>query len=437
MGWVVAEAARRTGGRFVLPAQARSEHDVLATYCLVAPRGVDVVPLAQRFAVGQSLGTWVEVPGATDEMRRLYEGRVASIVAVPAADLTYQLPDEVSYLIQIAIPVANLGSDLAQLITTFLGNDASTSIRAKLVDLELPPELVDACGGPRFGTAGIRELTGVFDRPLVLNMIKPCTGLSPDAGAAVFYETALGGPDMIKDDELLGSTDFSPLVERVTAFTRAAERAAEVTGRQTLYIPNVTAQGTVLLDNARRAVDAGARAVMVAYGSVGLGMLAELSRTVGVPVLGHYAGSGMWSEGARSGMTAGLAAGFFPRLCGADLAVVNTPYGGYSMTRSSYLEVVNRLSLPMDGLRPTMPVVGGGVHAGVVELYLSELGPDVVLAPGGGVQGHPDGPAAGVRSILWAIEAWQANIPTDEYAAGFPELAAALAAFGYRKEGGI
>lgn len=154
-------------------------------------------------------------------------------------------------------------------------------------------------------------------------------------------------------------------------------------------------------------------------------------------MLGHYAGSGMWSEGARSGMTAGLAAGFFPRLCGADLAVVNTPYGGYSMTRSSYLEVVNRLSLPMDGLRPTMPVVGGGVHAGVVELYLSELGPDVVLAPGGGVQGHPDGPAAGVRSILRAIEAWQANIPTDEYAAGFPELAAALAAFGYRKEGGI
>jgi 2,3-diketo-5-methylthiopentyl-1-phosphate enolase len=423
---------RRSEGLHVLTSQAHEERDLLATYSITVSADTDICSLAERFAVGQTLGTWVEVPGVTADMRKAHQGRVVSIVSSPAVDLVHQLTDRLTYLIQIALPTVNFGADLAQLITTCLGNDASTSIQSKLVDLQMPGSFAASFGGPRFGIEGLRKLTGIKSRPLVLNMIKPCTGITPEQGARIFYATALGGVDLIKDDELLGDTEFSPLVDRIRAYEEAASRVEGETGHRALYIPNITAQGTRLLDNARRAVDAGARAVMVAYGSVGYGMLAEVASIAGVPVLGHYAGSGMFYEGPSSGMTAALTAGFFPRLAGADLALINTPYGGYPMLRSSYLDTARRLSLPTPRLKPTMPVVGGGVHAGVAELYLNELGQDIVLAPGGGIQGHPDGATAGARSVFQAIEAWQMNIPADEYSNDHPELATALEKFGYR-----
>ena len=62
----------------------------------------------------------------------------------------------------------------------------------------------------------------------------------------------------------------------------------------------------------------------------------------------------------------------------------------------------------------------------------AELGPDIVLAAGGAIQGHPLGAAAGGRALRQAIDATMAGVPTDEYSTDHPELAAALAAFGYQ-----
>lgn len=422
----------RSEGLYVLASQARSENDLIATYVVNLPGNADISRMTERFAVGQTLGTWVKVPGISREMRQTYQGRVVSVIPCPPADLDPQVPEQSGYVVQLALPTVNFGSDIAQLITTCLGNDASTSMQAKLVDLQMPGDFAAEFGGPRFGIDGVRELTNVKDRPLVLNMIKPCTGITPEQGAEIFYQTALGGVDLIKDDELLGDTSFSPLVRRVQAYEAAASRAESETGHRTIYVPNITAQGNRLIDNACRAVDAGAKAVMVAYGSVGYGMLSQVAEVAGVPVLGHYAGSNMFFEGPASGMTAGLAAGSFPRLAGADLALINTPYGGYPMRRSSYLDTAHRLGLPTPALKPTMPVVGGGVHPGLAELFLSELGNDIVLAPGGAVQGHPGGAAAGVRAMLQAIEAWQQGASTSDYAAEHRELAQAIEKFGYR-----
>ncbi len=424
--------SERSEGLHVLPSQARLEQDLLATYHVAVPSETDIFDLAESFAVGQTLGTWVEVPGVTEEMNRDHRGRVVSVLSSPPVDLVTQRPEQMSFLIQLALPTVNFGPDLAQLLTTVIGNDASTSIQAKLVDLQIPPALAAQIGGPRFGVTGLRELVGVWDRPLTLNMIKPCTGLTPDQGAEIFYKTALGGIDLIKDDELLGNTSFSPIVERVRAFELAADRAAQATGSRTIYVPNVTGQGLRLLDNAERAVEAGAKAVMVAYGTVGYGMLTALAERVGVPILAHYAGSGPLYEGPESGMSAALAFGALPRVAGADMVMLNTPYGGYPMARSSYLDAARRLSLPTPGLRPAMPIAGGGVHPGVVELYISELGHDFVLAPGGAIQGHPDGATAGVRALRQAIDAALAGIAADEYAADHHELSVALDAFGYQ-----
>lgn len=406
---------------------------VLATYYLELDHQVDIIEKAASFAVGQTIGTWTEVPGVTPTMRRRHMGRVTNVLSSPPVDLSTQVPERVGYFVQVALPAINFGPQFPQLLTTLLGNDASTSIQAKLVDLQMPTTVSSQFAGPRFGIEGVRGLVGVESRPLVLNMIKPCTGLTPAQGAQIFYETALGGVDLIKDDELLGNTEFSPVVERVRAYLAAADRAAQITGKHTVYVPNITDRPERLLETAQAAVEAGAQAVMVSFAVVGYGMLEALADAVGVPILAHYAGAGVFYEGgATSGVSSRLVLGTLPRLAGADMMMLNTPYGGYPMRRSSYMLTAHQLALPHPGLKPTMPMVGGKVHPGLVQTFLSELGPDIVLSPGGAIQGHPLGAAAGGRAMFQAIEAAMAGVSIEEFANDHEELRLAISAWGSR-----
>lgn len=400
-----------------------------ATYAFTLPPQADVRGVVQKFAVGQTTGTWVEVPGLTPELKERHEGRVLRLFSVPAADTTTTQPDgPVGYVVTIGIPAVNVGDSIPQLLNTVIGNDASTSMEAKLVGLEFPDEMLGQFGGPRHGMAGLRELTGVQDRPLLLNMLKPCVGLSPAAAAEIFENTARGGIDLIKDDELMGNTSYSTVLQRVEAFRAAADRVAAETGKRTIYLPNVTDRPDRMLATAKAAVDAGAEALMVAYTTVGYGAVQMLRDEVGVPILGHFAGAAPFYESAGSGMAGDLACGLLPRLAGADLALVNTPFGGYPITVNSYLQTADRLSAPLAGLRTTMPIVGGGVHPGTVTRYIKDLGTDIVLGVGGAIQGHPMGAAAGVRAMYQAMEATAAGVPLDE--ADGAELQAAVERWG-------
>ena len=414
-----------------LPEQVRNDDYIVATYYLELPADADVMARTAAFAIGQTIGTWLPVPGITEEMRARHEGRVIGVLNAPPSDLQKSDgPETFGYFVRIALPTLNVGPSIPMILTTVLGNDSSTSVEAKLVDLELPDSLAAEFSGPKFGVQGLRDLLDVHDRPILLNMIKPCTGLTPEAGAEIFYETALGGIDMIKDDELIANPSYSPVVERVRLFTAAAKRAAEQTGVETLYIPNVTDRPDRMLDTARRAVDAGARAVMVTYATAGYGSLEALSESVDVPVLAHFAGAAPYFEGPTTGMSAPLAMGLLPRLGGADMALVTTPYGGYNIRKIQYVRTVHQMLLERPSLKPTIPIIGGGVHPGTVDRYVSDLGSDIVLGVGGAIQGHPGGAAAGVRAMKQALEARMAGVPVAEAAASHEELGHAIAAWG-------
>ncbi|HMQ36849.1 MAG TPA: RuBisCO large subunit C-terminal-like domain-containing protein, partial [Micropruina sp.] len=65
-----------------------------------------------------------------------------------------------------------------------------------------------------------------------------------------------------------------------------------------------------------------------------------------------------------------------------------------------------------------------------VARFLDELGPDIVLGVGGAIQGHPDGPAAGVRAMRQAADAALAGVDAETYAQDHAELATALELWG-------
>ena len=161
---------------------------------------------------------------------------------------------------------------------TLLGNDVSTATQLKLVDLALSPSFVAGFGGPKFGIAGLRQHLGIPERPILLNMIKPCTGFGPEVGARFFAESARGGVDIIKDDELLGNTSFSAMLDRVTAYRRAAQQVYDETGHRAAYCPNITDRPENVVENARRARELGADMVMVNAVTAGLGVVQAVGK---------------------------------------------------------------------------------------------------------------------------------------------------------------
>ena len=412
---------------YSLPENIRDKEYITATYYIKLNKDTDIMAKAASLAVGQTIGTWLPVPGITDEIREKHMGKVVQIYDVPSLDLSTQVTAEESqYLLQIAYPVINFTADFPLLITALLGNDASTSAQVKLLDIEFPRAFAEELGGPNFGLEGIRKLTGIEKRPLLLNMIKPCTGLKPEEGARIFYETALGGVDLIKDDELLGSPSYSKAANRVRAFKRAAEAAYEKTGKSVKYIVNVTDGADRIMDTVKSVIEAGADALMVNFAAVGYSILRQIARTVQVPILAHCAGAGMYYEGTDSGMSSPLAVGKLTRLAGADMVMINTPYGGYPLRYQKYVQTAAQLTLPMFNIKPSMPSIGGGVHPGMVERYIREMGTDIILAAGGAVQGHPMGAAAGARAMMQAIEAVMDGVAPTEAARDKEELALAL-----------
>jgi 2,3-diketo-5-methylthiopentyl-1-phosphate enolase len=402
---------------------------VIATYYLEVVLGVDIVAKAASFAVGQSVGTWTPVPGVTREMLEQHVGRIVAIYDVPPVELEPDLPpDKRSFYLQIAFPEANFGPQFPMLFTTLLGNDVSTAAQLKLVDLQLSPSFVAGFGGPKFGIAGLREHLGVPERPLLLNMIKPCTGFGPEAGASFFAESARGGVDVIKDDELLGNTSFSAMLDRVTAYCRAAEQVYQEIGHRAVYCPNITDRPEKVVENARRAQELGAGMVMVNAVAAGLGVVQAIAEdpAVTIPILSHYAGTGSLAESPRAGIASPLLLGKLCRLAGADVAMFGSVFSTYPLLREKYLRTAHFQMMPLYDLKPTMPSVGGGIHPGTAVRIIEDIGFDVMLAVGGAIQGHPDGPAAGGRAMRQAIDAAVAGISLSEYAGQHPELKTAL-----------
>lgn len=411
--------------------EIRGAEYVTAVYHMCLPAGENILEKAAGMAVGQTVGTWIPVPGITDEMRKRCMGKVIRVFDVPSCDLSTQIHgEERQYLVELAYPAVNMSGDFPMLLTALLGNDASTSARVKLLDIEFPRGFAGGFRGPGFGVEGIRRLLNIERRPLLLTMIKPCTGLKPEEGARLFYQAALGGMDLIKDDELMGNTEYSRPWERVRHFKKAAEAAYERNGKRAAYIVNVTDGARTVRDTLARVLEAGADMVMANYAVLGYSLFRELAESSPVPVLAHNAGAGMFYEGVYSGMSSPLAAGKLIRMAGADMVMVNTPYGGYPLEYQKYIQILQKLLLPYYNVKSSFPVIGGGVHPGMVQHYVEEVGKDMILAAGGAVFGHPGGAAAGARAMSDALNAALQGISLTTAAQESSELREALKLWG-------
>jgi 2,3-diketo-5-methylthiopentyl-1-phosphate enolase len=405
------------------------EDYLIATY-IVGADTKDFLRLSGEIAAEQTTGSWLPVPLETPELMACHSAQVINAFEVP--DYTYWLPGgKRQFVVEIAFPVCNFSSQIPMLLSTVIGN-ISLMGELKLVDLKLPKGFVEGFPGPQFGIEGMRKYLNVPKRPLINNMIKPCTGLTPKQSADLFYEVAMGGVDIVKDDELIANAGYSSVAERVKLCMAMEKRAFEETGEHTYYAINITDNPHKVMENARAALDAGANMLMLNTHTAGFGtlqMLAE-SKEVNVPLLSHpdYAGAVAWPE--KSGVSAHLILGKFLRLCGADISVYPTNFGKLPINIEQVVKIVFALQSPLYGMKGVMPMPSGGMTQGMVQLVMADMGNDIVIGAGAAVHAHPMGPRAGGLSFRQAVDVVLEGKSLREGSKQHKELAMALDLWG-------
>jgi len=411
-----------------LPDGVDYDEYLIATYLASFAAEVPIPLLSMALAVEQSTGTWVAVPGETPEVRRRHVAKVLGVYELP--DYEFSVPPSVetrNWVIQVAYPEVNIGAQIPMLLTSVVGN-ISMGGNIKLLDIRFPEKYVAGFKGPKFGIAGVREVLGIPRRPLLNNMIKPCTGYPLEVGADLFRQAAMGGCDIIKDDELIADASFNSVEGRVKRYMEIEKQVYEETGERTLYTVNITDKVPKVFDNAKRAVELGCNALMINYLAVGLPVMQALAEdpNINVPILAHMDVAGAMYMSPLHGMSSHIVLGKLPRLAGADVVVIPAPYGKAPVIPDKFKNVAKNLTFPLYHLKPTFPMPSGGITPSMVPKVVGDLGNDIVIGSGGGIHAHPQGPIAGGKAFRQAIDATVQGIALEEYAKEHPELEAVL-----------
>lgn len=318
---------------------------------------------------------------------------------VPEGDIRHQIfgrleslqpLDPGHYEAIISYAVETSAFELTQFLNVIFGN-ISIKPGIRVERLELPPSLLGAFKGPRFGRGGLRAWLDVPERPLLSTALKPM-GLSAKDLADLAYQFALGGIDMIKDDHGLANQLFAPYEERVQCCTEAVERANQETGRKCIYMPNITAPADQVLQRALFAKKAGAGGLLVAPGLIGLDTMRQLADDdrIALPLMSHPALQGSFVTSPDNGISHYTLFGQIPRLAGADASIYPNYGGRFSFSREECRSIVEGTAEPMAHIKPIFPTPGGGMSLARVPEMLEIYGRDVIFLIGGGL--HKRGP---------------------------------------------
>jgi ribulose-bisphosphate carboxylase large chain len=412
---------------------------IVATYYIETPLAVEKA--AATLAGEQSSGTFVDVPRETPELKQRFAARVEKItpleiVAAPSlpgarsATGKFQRAEVV-----VSWSLENMGSNLPALVSTVQGNlyEITAFTGLKLMDLELPPSFTKHFRGPKFGVAGCRKLTNVEGRPFIGTIIKPSIGLTPQQTAELVKVLCEGGIDFIKDDELMANPPHSPFDERVDAVMRVINAHADRTGKKVMYAFNVSDELDAMQRHYEKIVSAGGTSAMISLNSVGLSGAKKICDNGVLAIHGHRNGWGMLNRHPLLGIEFPSYQKFW-RLAGVDQIHVNGIANKFWESDDSVVRSIESCLKPMLG-SAVLPVISSGQWGGqACETYRRTKTVDLLYMAGGGIMAHPDGPAAGVRSLRKWWEAAVEGLTLEQAATKYPELKKSVEKFG--KKGG-
>lgn len=286
-------------------------------------------------------------------------------------------------LATVEYPAELAGGELTQLLVLLLGN-VSLQDGIRLVDLDLPQALVaELGGGTRLGAPGIRRVLGVPDRPLLATALKP-VGLDAAGLAGIATDLAIGGIDIIKDDQGLSNQVWAPFRERVARVTEAVREANAASGNSAKYLPAVAGPVEEFEDRLRFAADRGAGGVLLMPGISGFDAQRRAAAILPADaiIMSHPSFLGGFTASGTHGISPEVLFGPIMRISGADTVIFPSAGGRFSLSVEQCRGIAASSSHDLAGLTASLPAPGGGMSIDRVPELVELYGRDVLLLIG-------------------------------------------------------
>ncbi|NBB84563.1 MAG: ribulose-bisphosphate carboxylase [Alphaproteobacteria bacterium] len=417
---------------------------ILCAYKMTPVQGYGFLEAAAHFAAESSTGTNVDVC-TTDDFTKTVDA------------LVYHA-DESTGDMRIAYPLDLFDRNLidgrmmlVSFLTLTIGNNQGMGDieNAKMVDFYVPPRALQLFDGP---SVDISKMWRILGRPIqdggyiTGTIIKPKLGLRPEPFAEAAYAYWLGG-DFVKNDEPQGNQVFCPTKKAMPLIADAMKRAQDETGKAKLFSANITAddhfemcaRADFILETFGSDAD---KVALLVDGFVGgPGTVTTVRRQYPDQFLHyHRAGHGMvTSPNSKRGYTA-FVLSKMARLQGASGIHVGTMGFGKMEGRADDRHIAFMIERDAAegpvyyqewlGMRPTAPIISGGMNALRLPGFFKNLGhANLLNTAGGGAYGHIDGPAVGARSMLQAYECWKAGADPLDWAQDHEAFARAFLSF--------
>jgi len=291
----------------------------------------------------------------------------------------------------------------------------------KLVNLDLPKNVVESFPGPAYGSEGIRDYKEFSGEIAFGTIIKPCSGITPGEVAEKIGIAAKNSIFLFvkEDEELFPNAAFCPLGERVKlSVTAIKEAAAERGGGEIIYAPHIGTAPHRLIKNLETAVENGATGVMFSEYNIG-GAFRWVRDTLagwGKPLViyGHNGGIStrtrhIWRE----------VLDYLARLDGIDIRQTGVA-GENSILRpfgQEWRKVEEILTRPIPGIKPVLIARAGGLDQGNIILNLQDIVEhgsvnNYMLLAGSAINGFKDedgieNPKKGATAMMQAVEAFK------------------------------
>lgn len=422
---------------FWIDSQACKNDYAIATYLIETPLEPEdaVIKLAKE----QSLSNWSGDPSSEKEMIKNYAAKgvvnsiqLIDVVSTPSF-LTY-LPlcnnKYYQFIVKVAYPVCNFGGMLATMYNTVIGEIHNIGVLTgiKVLNIDFPPSYLDVFKGPTFGVEGIRKILQEPESPIFVGPVKPCVGLMPSQFAKTGYEVLKGGFHIIKDDELIVETSYSPFESRVGETVKWVRKAELETGNKKMYFAHIGGDSDKIERFYDIAINTGVDGIMISPAINGL----DIAKKFGgqVPILAHnallYASSRHPLFGVKFSLWEKL-----QRIAGADGVLNPAKLGTFDiMTEKEQKENIDACLGQLHTYKPIFPAFSGGQCPASLESHYKKLRiSDLMIVAGAAAYGHPMGGEAGARSFIQAWDAIRKEIPLNDYANTHVELKISLDAF--------
>lgn len=422
------------------PEYKPAESDVVCLYKYTPKEGVSYEEAAEQLAAESSIGTWTKISTMNEKIANQLKPHIISI-------------DKEKGLTTIAYPiglfeVGNMSGILSSICGNILGMKILENLR--VCDIKFPKDIIKQFPGPAHGIQGIRDITGVKERPFTGTIIKPKVGLNSEQHAEVGYQAWSGnegeGLDIVKDDENLTSQSFNDFDTRVKLTFAMRDKAEKETGHKKLYLANITHSN---FDEMMRRSDLvkkhGGEVCMLDVVTLGFSAVETYRRkNTGQIIHAHRAMHGAITR--QPGFTVSmLVLAKIYRMLGVDLLHTGTAGAGKmeggekeTMVIVDALEKdsvepnkeMETLGQEWHGMKPVVAVASGGLYPGKIPQVVNAMGNDIVCQMGGGCHGHPGGTAMGAQAIVQAVDSTVKNVPIEEYAQDHKALQEALGTWG-------